>query len=78
MYVVFLEMRLSPGKCQGMLIPYSGYQSQVPYNNFFPISKTKFWWTSIKCIHDNSRVHFVSVSRRYSIVIGSGIIAQLL
>ena len=20
---------------------------------FFPISKTKFWWTSIKCFHDN-------------------------
>ena len=42
----------------------------------FPISKTKFWWTSIKCIHDNSRVHFVSVSRRCSIVVGSGIIAD--
>ena len=27
----------------------------------FAISKTTFWWTSIKCIHDNSRVHFVSV-----------------
>ena len=43
---------------------------------FFPISKTKFWCTSIKCIHDNSRVHFVSVSRRCSIVVGQGIIAQ--
>ena len=21
---------------------------------FFPISKTAFWWTSIKCIHDNN------------------------
>ena len=21
---------------------------------FFPISKTTFWWTSIKCIHDNN------------------------
>ena len=26
-----------------------------PSTIFFPISKTKFWWTSIKCIHDNSQ-----------------------
>ena len=45
---------------------------------FFSIWKTKFWWTSIKCFHDNSRVHFVSVSQPCSIVVGSGIIAQLL
>ena len=45
----------------------------------FSISKTTFWWTSIKCIHDNSRVHFVvSVSRPCSIIVGSWIIAQLL
>ena len=47
-------------------------------HRFFPISNTKFWWTSIKCIHDNSRVHFVSVSRRCSIAVGSGKIAQLI
>ena len=57
---------------------YSGYQSHAPFNDFFPISKTKFWWTSIKCIHDKNRVHFVSVSRRCSIVVGSGTVAQLL
>ena len=45
---------------------------------FFPIWKTKFWWTSIKCFHDNSCVHFVSVSQPCSIVVRSGIIAQLL
>ena len=33
---------------------YSGYQSHAPSNDFFPISKTTFWWTSIKCIHDNN------------------------
>ena len=37
---------------------YSGYQSHALFNDFFPISKTKFWWTSIKCFHDNSCVHF--------------------
>ena len=47
-------------------------------STFFPISKTKFWSTSIKCIHDNGRVHFLSVSRRFSIIVGSGTIAQLL
>ena len=57
---------------------YSGYQSYAPSNDSFPISKTKFWWTSVKCFYDNSRVHFVSVSQPCSIVIGSGIIAQLL
>ena len=30
---------------------------------FFPIWTTKFWWTSVKCFHDNSRVHFVPVSQ---------------
>ena len=25
-----------------------------PPTIFFPISKTTFWWTSIKCIHDNN------------------------
>ena len=46
---------------------------------FFVPSKTKFWWTSIKCIHDNGRIHFVvSVSRPCLIVVGSWIIAQLL
>ena len=54
---------------------YSGYQPHAPFNDFFPISKTKFWWTSIKYIHDNSRVHFVSVSRRCSIDVGSCTIA---
>ena len=44
----------------------------------FTISKTTFWWTSVKCFHDSSRVHFVSVSPPCSIVVGSGIIAQLL
>ena len=33
---------------------YSGYQSHAPSNDFFHISKTTFWWTSIKCIHDNN------------------------
>ena len=45
---------------------------------FFPISKTKFWWTSVKCFHDNNRVHFVSVSRPCSIIVGSGTITQWL
>ena len=49
-----------------------------PPQRFFPIWKTKFWWTSIKCFHDNSGVHFVPVSQPCSIVVGSGIIAQLL
>ena len=40
---------------------------------FFPIRKTKFWWTLIKCFHDNSRVHFMSVSQPCSIIVGSGI-----
>ena len=56
---------------------YSGYQSHAPFDDFFPFL-TKFWWMSIKCIHDNGRVHFVSVTRRCSIIVGSGIIAQLL
>ena len=30
-------------------------------STIFSHLKTKFWWTSIKCIHDNGRVHFVSV-----------------
>ena len=30
---------------------------------FFPISKTKFWWTSIKCFHDNIVV-FISCQFR--------------
>ena len=47
---------------------YSGYQSHAPLNDFFPIWKTKFWWTSLKCFHDNSRVHFVSVSQPCSLV----------
>ena len=34
---------------------------------FFPISKTAFWWTSIKCIHDNNgersyRNHYFNVN----------------
>ena len=45
---------------------------------FFSISKSKFWWMSIKCFHDNSRVHFASVSQPRAIVVGSGIIALLL
>ena len=32
---------------------YSGYQSRA-LERFFPISKSTFWWTSIKCIHDNN------------------------
>ena len=55
---------------------YSGYQSHAPSNDFFPFSKTKFWWTSIKRFHDNSPVHCVSVSRPCSIVVGSGKITQ--
>ena len=39
-----------------------------PSTIFFPIRKTKFWWTSLKCFHDNSRVHFVSVSQPCSLV----------
>ena len=35
-------------------ICYSGYQSHAPSNDFFAISKTTFWWMSIKCIHDNN------------------------
>ena len=47
---------------------YSGYQSQrLPVTRapqrFFPISKTKFWWTSIKCFHDNIVV-FISCQFR--------------
>ena len=58
---------------------YSGYQSHAPFNDFlFSISKAKFWWALVKCFHDNSRVHFVSVSPPCSIVVWSGIIAQLL
>ena len=45
---------------------------------FFPNSKTKFLWTSVKCFHHNSCDHFVSVSWPCSIVVGSGIIAQWL
>ena len=52
---------------------YSDNQSHAPYD-FFLIS---FWWTSVKCIHGNSRDHFVSVSRRCTIIVGSGMIAQL-
>ena len=57
---------------------YSGYQSHAPFNDFFPISKTKFWWTSVKCFHDDSCVNFGLVSPPRSIVVGSGIIAHLL
>ena len=32
---------------------YSGYQSHAPSNDFFLFQNT-FWWTSIKCIHDNN------------------------
>ena len=39
-------------------LPYSGYQSHAPSNDFFSISKTTFWWTSIKCLHDNNGVKF--------------------
>ena len=39
---------------------------------YFVTSKTKFWWTSIKSLHDNGRIHFVvSVSRPCLIVVGS-------
>ena len=46
---------------------YSGYQSHAPSNDFFPISKTAFWWTAIKCIHDNNsgrsfQNHYFSVN----------------
>ena len=42
------------------------------FQRYFVTSKTKFWWTSIKCIHDNGRVHFVvSVLRPCLIVVGS-------
>ena len=42
------------------------------FQRFFVTSKTKFWWTSIKSIHDNGRIHFVvSVSRPCLIVVGS-------
>ena len=48
-------------------IHYSGYQSHAPSNDFFPISKTTFWWRSIKCIHDNNgersyRNHYFNVN----------------
>ena len=48
---------------------YSGYQSRAPSKDFFPISKTTFWWTSIKCIHDNNgerslQNHYFSVISR--------------
>ena len=48
-------------------LAYSGYQSHAPSKDFFPISKTTFWWTSIKCIHDNNgersyRNHYFNVN----------------
>jgi hypothetical protein len=38
---------------------------------FFSPLKMSFWWTSIKCFHDNtsSPVHFAAVSRPCSIVV---------
>ena len=49
---------------------YSGYQSHKPSNGFFPISKTAFWWTSIKSIHDKNsewsfRDHYFNVSSQH-------------
>ena len=61
-----------------LVLTFTAVTSHTRPSKIFPISKTKFWWTSIKCFHDNSRVHFMSVSRPPSIVVESGIIAQLL
>ena len=72
-YVRWLFTISYPTRAHGIVTAVS---SHTRPSTIFPISKTKFWWTSIKCIHDNSRVHFVSVSRRCSIVVGSGIIAD--
>ena len=60
---------------------YKGTLQRLPVTHapqrLFPIWKTKFWRTSVKHFHDNSRVHFMSVSQPCSIVVRSGIIDQL-
>ena len=40
---------------------YSGYQQHAPLNDFFLYSKVKFWWTSIKCFHDDTPVPLEAV-----------------